>query len=214
MNGLVMHVTLETHCLFGFIRELESSLLYQIPLIIIQLILCYHDSSDKWDTECIADNSQIIDKSLIRCNSRCLGAVSLSRIISSNKYKWKFHIINIDQIYLFDIGVYSINDIPSPDPKIVWRNKYITNAIELIYGSQIRRIKKMGVLFTPKCSNGDIIEMILDLNELTLNYSINGKTYKIAHGVPKESEYKAYICMNYGGLPGKAVINLLQSNYI
>ena len=55
--------------------------------------------------------------------------------------------------------------------------------------------------------------MILDLNELTLSYKIEGKNYGIAHLVER-TEYKAYIWINYGGKNEKPVIDLLQSNYI
>ena len=45
-----------------------------------------------------------------------------------------------------------------------------------------------------KCCHGDIVEMILDFDELSLSFKVNGKDYGKSHGVTQD-KYRAAIFM-------------------
>ena len=101
------------HLVFGFIRQakplLSISKYHDIPKIVHQLTLNYYDSSDKWDPNRM-DNMAIrndIDIKKTKLDSYC--AAGLSRIVDSNKYEWKFRLMNMNNINYFDIGIFKVN---------------------------------------------------------------------------------------------------------
>ena len=60
------------------------------------------------------------------------------------------------------------------------------------------------------CQNGDILEMILNLNQYTLRYKINGKDYGVAFEDIEKTKYRAAIFMYVYGSSQASKVGCIQ----
>ena len=135
----------------------------------------------------------------------------LKNTISEGIFHWKFKIKKITSSYM-DIGIWKIN---SGEQKLAintffTRDKNSGYAFCVGFGTLVNPddpnlnpgdLQKYGKI----CQNGDIVEMILNLDDLTLKYIINDTDYGVAYNIEKTS-YKAAIYMYGRG----SCIQLLQ----
>ena len=95
----------------GFIHENEKEYLFNIPIIIIKLILCYYYSllKDQWNKK-YHGNKMILKSDFLKIKKQIIegyyGNAYLTNIINAGVYSWKFKIHKIDTKWsLLDIGI-------------------------------------------------------------------------------------------------------------
>ena len=190
----------------GYIRELESKSGHEIPReIILVCILFYGNDSDEWDTEYINSSRVILKDRTLRMRGAAWGSTSScygKKIVKSGIFSWRFkieHFKRKKEAYGSTpmIGIWKV-DKPEDKPDVsTWftynHAGYAFDPTQAILtGSNGFYDKKLkyGVI----CKKDSIIKMILDLNELSLGYVIDGVDYGKAFDVAK-GEYRAAIFM-------------------
>eukprot|EP01084_Bolivina_argentea_P066712 121628_1 len=193
---------------FGFCREEEikwndSS---NIPQLIKYLCLLYlNQNKDEFDINNCHKDLKINDNYI---KSDGYGrSCFLKNIVKKGKYIWRFQLNEFEGVVCYDclIGIYN-TEFETTDYSYgfddYFDNITFNNEISTGYGLRLD-----GRLTNPenstiwgkktelKCQPGDIIEMILDFNNLTLCFKINNKqcTVKIENG-----EYKAALTLCSG----------------
>ena len=183
---------------YGYARRQTKD----IPQPIIDLILLFYCQFDEWDPDVVEGNVVIINKKRVKVRRSKLsprgGSAFLKNIISDGVFAWKFKIINV--CVGMEFGVMKISKINRSCGQLFDR----TNG----HSWEATRYKDKGWLMDPKtytqtmlreygpqCKNGDVIEMILDLEQMTMRYKVNGVDLGIAFEEVEKTEYKAAIFM-------------------
>ena len=195
----------------GYIRSIQSTLPgdnanSSIPALVIHWILMYYYSGDKFDSgNCaggiyryrLSGYNTIYTDVAERGGSQ---PAFLTRIANKGEHKWKFKLMNFERdngtIKSIVFGVWKLSNPIDPtiemfkddmDGKIYgWRPSYKNGyafsgkKLDHQYGDR-------------KCRSGDIIEMILDLNEWKLRYTLNDKDQGICYENIEKCQYKAMI---------------------
>ena len=198
----------------GYIRRIQNhfdshtnNVCYNIPKSINHICaIFYFIRNDKWDDKLKSiDGLFKIYGNVIKYEAmpKALRQTAfMSNIIEHGSYKWKFR-INVFAYWGIRIGVWNLNgdeDINEilNKPRYTlgdtnynayiydWRNSYLIPPKDEIYNGT-------GV-YGKMPETGSIIEMKLDLEELTLSFVINDVDYGIAFKALKQSRYKAVIC--------------------
>ena len=175
---------------YGYIRTQEKENNLEIPKsIILVMILFYGDDTDEWDPESMCKYVKVLDdKTITREIEGFYGSSYGKVIIESGVFKWRLK-INECKKYGFLLGIRRVDDEETKLPIDTWFTKggyqcgygFYSRAAILTDKDGYALGKKYGV--APP--NGSIIEMVLDLNNLTLSYIINGKDYRKAFDIEK-----------------------------
>ena len=139
---------------------------------------------DEWEIK----NSSIglLNNTVTRVDKHALFVYVYGKhIVKSGAFKWRFRVEKINDAALFGIGIESL----------------CNHRRDIFYMSKQR---KKGVMI---CKDGWIVEMILDLNKLTVSFIVDGN--KDTKNVTKD-KYRVYACFFR---PGQSV-TLLQSKVI
>ena len=194
----------------GYIHGLETKYKYEIPKeIIFVCILFYGNEVDEWDPKLVGQCTKLIGRTLIiddEVKHFVTGSTFGKKIVKSGIFSWKFKVESIRDTFAgFNpmIGIWKVkNKVDKPplgkfftadanyneayafDPgeaKLANPNGYFDSLDKYKYGK--------------KCKKGTIIEMVLNLDELTLGYIIDGVDYGKAVDVV-QGEYRAavFIC--------------------
>ena len=184
---------------YGWIRQHEK--LYNqmiIEGIVIICVLFYGNYVDEWDPECIGTGTKLSNRTLIH---EKIGTSSsfCKRVIESGVFKWRF---KIDQCKNggFILGIWRAKTNTASPPLTTW---FTNGGFDAGYGFCLNipfedacLTNKEGDAWGSKYgidpSNGSIIEMILDLNKLTLGFIIDDKDYGKAFDVEKD-KYRAAV---------------------
>ena len=188
----------------GYIRQYEKVNKIHIPQgIVLVFILFYGNDSDEWDPKFISYTMKLTDRTVTQTLD-AEGSSYCKRIIESGIFKWKF---KIDQCKGgFILGIWKIKNNTTTPPLKVWFTKNETPFSQrhkpesaAVYGFHSKTsclTRNDGWALGPEYgiypANDSIIEMILDLNKLTLSYIIDGKDYGKAFDVEK-SKYRAAV---------------------
>lgn len=192
-------IDIRSKCLvYGYTRKIQREVLpkdipfYIIPPSIIDICLLYFHIFEQWNIKNKPDEIKVEGDVATSLENYTWCTIHLDKKISKGIYVWKFRIVNrasnclligilrSDKItdygsyighkelcaYAFDGGYASICDYNK-------KNNWMTN-----YGEELK--------------TGDIVEMHLDLVELSLSYVINDKSYGKSHDIVK-GEYIAAI---------------------
>ena len=164
---------------------------------------------DSWDPQRKGPNLAISGTSIMHYSSGYQSAYCRNAV-SEGIHSWTFKIETITRGW-FLLGVYESRC------DVILQNSFQHNptgsyCLELTSG-QLPSLSKSGCWITdsnkrnygPKCKNGDVIRMTLDLVFCTLSYGVNGRYYGKAWDVEKSS-YRA-ACTMRGNADG---INLLS----
>ena len=204
-------------CVFGYVRNAQTELpvdnvYYTIPSLAIYWILLYFYESDEFDsnncnsTYTLSDNNMVVTKNVDSTSSAYLTMVATNGV-----HLWKFKILQVNsEKYNVTIGV--------------WKTNYkLTPAIGIC--STGNRVKQYGWLVNydgvksttfdtfegiTACNKGDIIEMMLDLNERNIKYSKNGGQFVTAFDNIQKTSYIAVVSAYKTG----DSIQLLSYKYI
>ena len=183
---------------YGYIREIEKSLLITIPSgLIVLFVLFYGDQIDQWNTEFVGKYLKLKDDNLTVTNTCNIkeGNAFGTIICEKGCYKWKFKINHVDARYpAICIGIWRMQKDKTPPT-----DEYFTKGKEQGYAYYLKGYKTTiergdcGDKYGIKCKNGDIIQMILDLDKLALSFKVNGVDYGVAFNNIKQAKYKAAI---------------------
>lgn len=175
-----------------YIRKLEIKYDHEMPKeIIIVCILFYGNDKDEWDPKYISSTMELSDNTLTQ-RKREFGSSYGKLVIDYGIFKWKFK-IHESTSYGFILGIRKIGEDEADLPTNTWFTNggydkgygFVSSAAKLTGNRGYANGTKYGIV-PPKDS---IIEMILDLDNLTLNYIINGKHYGKAYDIEK-AEYR------------------------
>lgn len=180
----------------GYIHRYQNLFFEDIPLDLIHICLLFYGfGSDEWDLEYIC--GMTLEGTTITKDFGKRSCSYLKRIAEYGQHQWRFKLENITgQIW---IGILRVEHYKSDD---------YTSMNDCFH------TKGRGYAFTPldgnisdpetgnysdkygkKCNDNDIVEMHLDLEELTLGYKIDGIDYGKSHDIQK-GNYRAAIYMS------------------
>ena len=206
LNGLKRFGQKQKDTVFGYIRRIEKELFSSdfgaIPNgIVLICILFYGHIPDEFDPKHIGPGL-ILHEQTISSRGYGGGSAFLKRTLESGHHEWRFRIdkrkIDIQSIVF---GIWRIQKDEDP-PIHTWftngGNKgYCFNAVY----SQIGDIKSgftIGTKYGVRCNEGDVIEMILDFDDLSLSFRINGTDYGKAFDI-KQNKYRAAVFLKQMG---------------
>ena len=178
---------------FGYVREYEGKSRHEIvESVILVCALFYGNDIDEWDPKylmkCIELKGMTITARKFRqCSSFC------KHIIESGRFKWKFQLTKMSFTEIL-IGIYKIK----PELELQ-TDSFFTKGGGKGYAFGVTTSKltnrtgyTWGGKYGKKCKTGSIVEMILDLNELTLRFIIDGIDYGKAFDIEK-CKYRAAV---------------------
>ena len=176
---------------YGFVHQYHPFYLSQI----IDIILCFYYLTDEWDSKHIGQDLQLLadhDMVIIDASDHeyGMGSAYLTNIISHGIFSWRFKIIQACDEMNFGIRKCK-TEIKNPNHRFF--NQSYTGYIGLT-GDQ--------------CTDGDIVEMILNLDECTLRFKVNDIHYGVPFKDIEKTRYRAAIFMFADGYFGR--IQLLQ----
>ena len=135
---------------------------------------------------------------LINKQTSILTATSayLSKVVESGLHRWQFKFAKYNSAtYYATIAVWKTKW----KPNLGGRMDQASIAEDKSYGWIIshKKLAISGVAYGEKrCREGDTIEMILDLDERTLSYSVNDESYGIAYKDIEITSYRAVVSTN------------------
>lgn len=206
----------------GYTRRVQAEMMVNITKYIIQLILIYYCSADKWMNNSDHDEqsvTRLISGTILHlCRKRLSGSryirsapvqsvTYLSNFISTGIYKWTFKIKLLHQGYNVHIGIFSTIAMQS---------------FCYCFGSEGIAIYRMDTdlhehdterIYGCMCKQNDTIEMVLDTTNQSLSFVINSKKYGVAFNNIAEDSYRAGVETEsqYGR---ETIIELVESLYI
>ena len=112
--------------------------------------------------------------------------------VSTGKHKWKFRYDQVTRNVWNLIGIAKTRtQLPTEKPWMGIGGDYGY----AFAGPQSVTAEPKWRLYGKCCNSGDIVEMILDLDERTVSYTINGKDYGIADDNIEQTEYRAGVTL-------------------
>eukprot|EP01083_Nonionella_stella_P075050 203780_1 len=213
-----MHINREPYdssvIVFGYFHQLNS----QTPSNIIGICAAYFNRSEEWDkywiNKQLALDVQTQTVTHAKCTNYTGGSAFLKRVIKSGIHEWRFR---IEQCYVpsrkwstMHIGVYRIRYASAEgaprkktrDPTHSWFAKGVERgyALSVINGKMNDSHGNMVQQKRHKiqCKNGDVIDMMLNMNALSLDFAINGEYYGDTCTIRK-GHYRAAVYLTYVG---------------
>ena len=186
---------------YGYIHGLQRKYNQNIPKEIIFIcILFYGNETEEWDSKYISKYMEVSGKTLKQTRDG-MGSSFGKLVIDSGVFKWRLK-INECQKYGFILGIRAVDDKAEHLSTCMW---FTDGGFHNGYGwksSTTRLSNNRGMLlgdeYGVEPSNGSIIEMILDLQNLTLSYIIDGKNYGKAFDI-KKCKYRLGLYMRMKG---------------
>ena len=184
---------------FGYIQKSQTlfpsnNVYYTIPTLVIHWILLYYHSPEQFDPNNCSEHFQLTENNTVATqtgnNSKFL---LLTNSHKTGVHQWKFELLYKNN-YTAIIGVFKTRfeiDLSTNLREEKHHDKaygYNVGAAFVI-GDKTNSRRKYG----GRCSTGDIVEMILDLDKLELKYIINDKDQGVAFTKIEATEYKACI---------------------
>ena len=179
----------------GFMRRASND---YIPCEIIQICISFWGGTDRFDKANISKWMEwdLVSNSLRRTWKWSQRACAyLENIVSSGCHEWKFKIVecsnNGDSIIM--IGIWRSKGKMSPPLDTLF------NLDEQGYGYMVDAGRRSMVYnqwdrYGVKCVSGDIVEMTLNFDDLSLSFKVNGRDYGRSHHI-KAGEYRAAVFM-------------------
>ena len=162
-----------------------------IPWDIAKLCMLFYDGSfDRFDPNLISWTRMKLNKengSIKHFADYSPGCAYLENIVESGRHHWKFKIVNATTYGggSMHIGIWRERSDEDPPLKSIF-SRYDTETLT-----------KVGISLNA-IPFADIVEMILDFNELSLRFKVNGKSYGKPHNV-KKGQSRAVVQMFRNG---------------
>ena len=174
---------------FGYIRRFQSILhrsnnsYYNIPKSIFNIIAIYYFIPEQWDINCMGNTFIVNDNILIKKEEGYQTAFLLN-IVSSGIHHWKFKLIKYNTGYFLRYGIVKCDEIKSKNltdtrlakiPHVAYVYNAWTGALmeHTTKNTDIKFENKQQY----KAKEGDIIDIYLNMKELTLKFGINNIIY-------------------------------------
>ena len=177
---------------FGFIHnETKSNVIDKnIPADIINIcVLFYSNGSDEFDADHISPNLILEGNKITKQRVRSTANAFLKRILEKGYHEWKFKVPRYDARSDTLVGIWRIRDEP-PLSKSWWHDEkghaYGLHGRFFGYGC---KISDQNVF---PCKDNAEIKMILDFDDLSLRFIINGKDYGKCYDI-KPGKYRAVV---------------------
>ena len=175
----------------GFIRSTTNK---HIPEEIIHICMLFYALVDQFDPKCIDSKMIKINEETQSVKIRGYGHPSayLKNIVDSGHHKWKFRIVQRTSVMSIGIWRVQMNESPPLDTYFTYGHdkgyaySLSTGMSTAICGAQSRT--KYGV----RGKDGDIVEMILDFDDLSLSFKVNGIDFGKSHDVT-QGKYRAAV---------------------
>ena len=175
---------------FGYIHSINN----EIPKEILNIcLLFYSNGCDEWDKDYISQDFKRCGDNILIKTKRSTANAFLKRIMNDGYHEWKFKIPIYNQGSDTLIGIWRIkdNEQSSPPLDLFWfSNGHAFGLHGRLFGDGNTRNHGLSA-----CGHNTIIHMILDFNNLSLSYNVNGITYGKAFDI-KPGKYRAavYLC--------------------
>ena len=199
----------------AYIHEQEkmlntNSFFNTVPQLINYIVTCYYNSSDSWDEKNVAKNMHIV-KNCVALKTNKQGNAFLTNIIAKDKFMWTFEIKKMAM--WLNIGIWNTSrPHPGTEKYYFIETKDMGYCFDARYGQTENWNIFDKRFYGVACNDGDTIKMILDMNELTLTYVINGKDYGAAFRNIDRANYKAVVYMaSYSNC--ESCVELISSEY-
>ena len=187
----------------GYIRKLKS---LDIPSEVVNICIAFYgNGKDIFDPECISKYMTLTENgTIVSINDNFVTASAyLSVVVDSGIHKWKFKILAKPYGMIGIYKVKNINDKPLTNIAFTHNgagygycitDKTLSNPIT---GSTAGRNSGYGPGYTSGygpdiIKSGQIIQMILNLNDLSLQFIINGMKYPKAFDIER-CKYRAAV---------------------
>eukprot|EP01084_Bolivina_argentea_P210253 357942_1 len=194
----------------GYMKKIRSLLpsdnvYYNVPLIVNSLCALYYVLCDEWDPTNIGSTFEIDTDNpfILKKSGNMHQSAFLTRVVSDGKHCWTFKLINYVRYSLrfgivFDKSICQyanrqhINIGGIPNTSYCWDPGAMgsTNWSLLSHKGDIMHDVQYGV----KIKTGDTISVHLDLENLTLSFSVNSVNYGTAFNIKKE-KYRCAVHM-------------------
>mmetsp|Transcript_527 Transcript_527/g.742 ORF Transcript_527/g.742 Transcript_527/m.742 type:complete len:241 (+) Transcript_527:676-1398(+) len=196
------------HTVTGYIRDIEQQFpadraYYTFPTLALHLCLLYFYHPEQFDpNRCHSDYKLSHRNTAVsKHHASNNGCVLLSKVVSKGRHCWKFQLTEMDSCsFTISIGVVKANavmDLSATIRSHSFRSKAYGWVVSGSYlfkgdGDEIRDYTEHD---ESGCHEGDIIDMILDLDALQLRYYRNGTDLGVAYHSIEQTEYKAAVSM-------------------
>ena len=179
---------------YGYVRRQREN----IPQPIIDFILLFYCEYDEWD---VVTSSVVKDGKCIQLQGKSMiaGNAYLKNTISDGVFSWRFKIVSVcDEM---NIGVVKASNINTSWGRFfqVANTAYVWEAVHYKNKGCLMNPTKGGHVmlrdYGPACKDGDIVEMVLDLEQMTMRYKVNDIDLGIAFEEIEKTEYKGAIFM-------------------
>merc|ERR1712228_551094 len=186
---------------YGYIRQMTND---DIPNDIIHLCILFYAALDRFDRQHISSKLTLneYDQSVKRNQAGGSANIYFENIVESGRHEWKFKIVrcqNHSGGYM--IGLWKVQ--PNVAPPL---DNFFAMGKEKGYGYSISDGKKSRLFdgcsaeqYGKRCNDGDIVEMIVDFDSLSLSFKVNGKDQGKSHDLYKDDKYRAAVYMWYAG---------------
>ena len=134
----------------------------------------------------------------------------LENIVDSGRHQWTFKIVERRGTVIIGIWRVLQNEQPPLGHNFARGSYRQYRGYGYFVSKGLRTDKNCGVSDSPYgvvCKDGDIVEMILDFDELSLSFKVNGTDYGKCHDV-KQDKYRAAVFLYEAGCK----IQLLESS--
>lgn len=182
-----------THLVYGFCRNVYNNYLptdnvyYSIIIqpMIVNICIAFYWRSYQWCTDSALFKSELfkIDGNMALKRKACNGNIFIDEVISTGIHRYAFKFTGNNHLALDD-GIIGI--ISEDDAKFSVTHPFILRTSG--YGFGTAECTKAGPKSWGKpnsygkhAKDGDIVEMIVDLEKMTLRYLINEEDQGIAH---------------------------------
>ena len=154
---------------------------------------------DQWDENLFGEMMTLEANCIKLSKGAASNSAFLCNVIDQGKYKWKFKLKKLANRahWTTTIGIWKCNK--HIEPKV---NDIFTKGNHMAYGYAVNRGTLVdeetgskadyGTKYGTNCKEGDIVEMLIDLDKLELKYIVNGKDYGKAFEIEKTA-YKAAV---------------------
>ena len=200
----------DKNLIYGYIREMQTILpkdtaFYNIPQSINYICALFYYLRDKWDEEYIGPCHALSNGGYC-ITTQVDESSSYGTILAKSPgiYRWKFKIHEIFKTqykvyWALVLGVWKTKSMKNPKTDFHYANSTENTGIyswgyayDFVSGTLIDEtgIYANGPKYGSRCNEGDIIEIIIDLEVFTLRYAINDQDQGIAFNDVEDTEYR------------------------
>ena len=188
---------------YGFVHRYQPFCLNPI----IDIILCFYHLNDKWDELKMGPKLNLIDENTVKigpCKNYGAGSALLTNIISDGVFSWRFKIIEVTNE--LNLGIFRVGSVYDAGGRFFHeRNSgysiYTTYSdTESMLMNPVNEGYSVLKAYGKNCKSGDIVEMILDMDECTLSFKMNDIDCGVAFRDIDSAKYRAAVFFYaYGG---------------